>query len=152
MAGYSAPQPRRGSERVGGYECSVIVGDRRFRLLKSRFRRLIAVLVVLFLGWYLLYIGLSVFARGFMARPVAGHVNVALVLGMMQFVSTFLLAWYYSRYARRRLDPLAAQIRQEVERRREAYAHLMAERAERRREGRFAADEPVGETAGGGQA
>ncbi len=113
---------------MGGYECSIIVGDRRFRLLRRRFRRLITILVVLFLGWYLAYIGLSAFARGFMARPVVGHVNVALVLGMLQFASTFLLAWYYSRYARRMLDPLAAQIRQEVERRREAYARMMAER------------------------
>lgn len=145
MAGYSAPRPRRGSERVGGHECSIIVGDRRFRLLKKRFRRLTLALVVLFLGWYLAYIGLSAFARGFMARPVIGNVNVALVLGMLQFVSTFLLAWYYSRYARRRLDPLSAQIRQEVERRREAYARMMAER--QLLEGWNAADE----TAGGGR-
>ena len=142
MAGYSAPRPRRGSEQVGGYECSIIVGDRRFRLLRSRFRRLIAVLLVVFLGWYLLYIGLSVFARGFMARPVVGNVNVALVFGMLQFASTFLLAWYYSRYARRRLDPLAAQIRQEVERRREAYARMTAERG--RMDDWFPADEQAG--------
>ncbi|MEO3785990.1 DUF485 domain-containing protein [Actinocorallia sp. B10E7] len=128
---------------MGGYECSIIVGDRRFRKLKSRFRRLTAVLVVLFLGWYLLYIGLSAFAREFMARPVVGNVNVALVLGMLQFVSTFLLALGYSCYARWRLDPLAAQIRQEVERRREAYARMMAERR-RLEDWAAAADEAAG--------
>ncbi|WP_232835278.1 DUF485 domain-containing protein [Actinocorallia populi] len=131
---------------MGGYDCSIIVGDRRFRLLRSRFRRLISVLFVLFLGWYLLYIGLSAFARGFMAQPVVGNVNVALVFGMSQFASTFLLAWCYSRYARRRLDPLAAQICEEAERRREAYTRMMAERG--RMDDWFPADEP----AGGGQA
>ncbi|WP_328601295.1 DUF485 domain-containing protein [Actinomadura physcomitrii] len=64
-----------------------------------------------FLGWYAVYVALSAFARGFMARQVAGHVNVALLLGLLQFASTFLLAWAYLAYARRRLDPLAQDLR-----------------------------------------
>jgi uncharacterized membrane protein (DUF485 family) len=40
---------------------------------------------------------------------------VALVFGLLQFVSTFLIAWLYSRYASRRLDPLAEQLRGRVE-------------------------------------
>ncbi len=46
-----------------------------------------------------------------MARTVAGHVNVALLLGLLQFVSTFALACGYLAYARRRLDPLAGELR-----------------------------------------
>jgi uncharacterized membrane protein (DUF485 family) len=38
-----------------------------------------------------------------------------LLLGLLQFVSTFLIAWYYSRYAARRLDPLADQIGAELQ-------------------------------------
>jgi uncharacterized membrane protein (DUF485 family) len=33
----------------------------------------------------------------------------------LQFVSTFLIAWLYSRYANSRLDPLSAEIRHRVE-------------------------------------
>ena len=51
------------------------------------------------------------FARGFMARTVAGNINVALLLGLLQFVSTFALTWGYLAYARRRLDPLAGELR-----------------------------------------
>jgi uncharacterized membrane protein (DUF485 family) len=83
----------------------------RFLLLRRRFRRMAAVISGVFLGWYFVYVGLSAFARGFMARTVVGHVNVALLLGLLQFVSTFALAAGYAAYARRRLDPLAGELR-----------------------------------------
>lgn len=105
--------------------------DRRFRLLRTRFRRLAIGIVASFLGWYFLYISLSVFARDFMASPAIGNVNVALVLGVLQFVSTFVLAWRYTRYARKMLDPLSAQLRHEAELRQaeqERAAQLLAER------------------------
>ncbi|TDB81440.1 DUF485 domain-containing protein [Actinomadura sp. KC216] len=88
-----------------------IAGYEAFRLLRRRYRRVAAVVGVLFLGWYFAYVGLAAFAREFMARPVAGHVNVALLLGALQFVSTFVLAGVYVAYARRRLDPLAGELR-----------------------------------------
>ncbi|MFV2178216.1 DUF485 domain-containing protein [Actinomadura sp. LOL_016] len=89
--------------------------DERFLLLNRRFRRTVAVVAGGFLGWYFLYVALSAFAREFMARPVAGHVNVAMLLGVLQFVSTFLLATAFVAYARRRLDPLADELRAEAD-------------------------------------
>ncbi|MFB9962308.1 DUF485 domain-containing protein [Sinosporangium siamense] len=68
-----------------------------------------------FLGWYLLYVVLSGFARDFMGVKLLGNINVALVFGVLQFVSTFLIAWAYSRHAERKLDPLADKLRHEVE-------------------------------------
>ena len=35
--------------------------------------------------------------------------------GLLQFVSTFLIAWYYARFAGRQLDPLADSIRNKME-------------------------------------
>jgi uncharacterized membrane protein (DUF485 family) len=64
----------------------------------------------LFLGWYLLYVFGVVFARDLMAYRIAGNVNVALVFGVLQFAAAFVLAWRYTRHARRVLDPLAARI------------------------------------------
>ncbi|WP_063909801.1 DUF485 domain-containing protein [Herbidospora yilanensis] len=105
--------------------------DERFRLLKTRFRRLALTIVGAFLGWYFLYIALSAFARDFMAMPAIGNVNVALLLGVLQFVSTFALAWRYTRYARRKLDPLSAELRDEAGQRqaeRERERRILAER------------------------
>lgn len=42
-----------------------------------------------------------------MSHKVIGHVNVALIFGLLQFVSTFVIAALYGRFANRRLDPLA---------------------------------------------
>ncbi len=36
-----------------------------------------------------------------MGTKLVGNINVALVFGLLQFVSTFLIAWLYSRYADR---------------------------------------------------
>ncbi|MFI6503332.1 DUF485 domain-containing protein [Nonomuraea typhae] len=113
----------------GGY--AGLAHDRRFRLLRTRFYRLAAGIVASFLGWYFLYIWLSAFARAFMAQPVIGNINVALLLGVLQFVSTFALAWRYSRYARRMLDPLSEQLREEaaaMDAEREHSERLLAER------------------------
>jgi uncharacterized membrane protein (DUF485 family) len=88
-----------------------VAGYERFVLLRRRYRRAAAVLGTVFLGWYFVYVGLSAFARDFMARTVAGHVNVAMLLGLLQFASTFALTAAYLAYARRRLDPLAGELR-----------------------------------------
>ncbi|WP_064744130.1 DUF485 domain-containing protein [Actinomadura oligospora] len=94
---------------------AVMARDERFLLLRRRFARLALAVAGSFLGWYFLYVALSAFARDLMARPVAGNINVALVLGVLQFVSTFALAWYYARYASESLDPIAAALREEAD-------------------------------------
>ncbi|MFB4314593.1 DUF485 domain-containing protein [Actinomadura sp. 21ATH] len=81
-----------------------------FQKLKSSFRRFVFPMTVAFLAWYLLYVVLSAYARGFMGTKVVGEINVALVFGLLQFASTFLIAWAYERHASRRLEPLAAAV------------------------------------------
>ena len=44
-----------------------------------------------------------------------GNINVALVFGLLQFVSTFTIAYFYARHANKSLDPLAAKLRDEFE-------------------------------------
>jgi uncharacterized membrane protein (DUF485 family) len=82
-----------------------------FTRLRSTLRRFVFPVTVAFLVWYGLYVILSVYARSFMDTKVVGNINIALVFGLLQFVTTFLIAWAYVRYADRQLDPLAAQVR-----------------------------------------
>jgi uncharacterized membrane protein (DUF485 family) len=89
--------------------------DPRFRELRRRFRNFVFPMTVAFLSWYLLYVLLSAFGRGFMDTKVVGNLNVAFFFGLLQFVSTFVIAWVYSRFADRRLDPLGAELRTELE-------------------------------------
>jgi uncharacterized membrane protein (DUF485 family) len=85
-----------------------------FAELRRTLRGFVFPTTIAFLLWYALYVILSAYARGFMGTKVVGHINVALVFGLLQFVSTFLIAWLYARFANRRLDPLADKIRDEV--------------------------------------
>jgi uncharacterized membrane protein (DUF485 family) len=88
--------------------------DPRFIELRRRFRSFVFPMTVAFLAWYLLYVVLSAYARDFMDTKIVGHINVALVFGLLQFLSTFAIAWYYSRYAAARLDPTADELREEI--------------------------------------
>jgi uncharacterized membrane protein (DUF485 family) len=50
-----------------------------------------------------------------MSIKLAGNINIGLVLGLLQFVSTFVITTIYVRYANRNLDPVAERIRAKVE-------------------------------------
>jgi len=86
-----------------------------FDALRSTLRRFVFPVSAAFLIWYALYVLMSAYARDFMSTKVVGHINVALVFGLLQFVSTFLIAWLYARYAERRVDPLAEDLRAKIE-------------------------------------
>jgi uncharacterized membrane protein (DUF485 family) len=86
-----------------------------FQALRKALRGFVFPMTAAFFLWYALYVILSAYARGFMGTKVVGNINVALVFGLLQFVSTFLIAWLYARYADRRLDPLADRLRARVE-------------------------------------
>ncbi|MEV0805500.1 DUF485 domain-containing protein [Micromonospora sp. NPDC050200] len=86
-----------------------------FAGLRRALRSFVFPMTVAFFLWYALYVLLSAYARGFMGTKLFGsHINVALVFGLLQFVSTFLIAWLYSRHADRKLDPIADRIRAEI--------------------------------------
>ncbi|ONI72723.1 clumping factor B [Actinosynnema sp. ALI-1.44] len=86
-----------------------------FAELRRRLRRFVFPMTGLFLIWYLAYVLLADYAHGFMSTRLFGNVNVALVLGILQFVSTFVITTIYVWYANRKLDPQAEKIRAEIE-------------------------------------
>jgi uncharacterized membrane protein (DUF485 family) len=86
-----------------------------FAGLRRALRRFVFPMTVAFFLWYALYVILSAYARGFMSLKLVGHINVALVFGLLQFVTTFLIAWLYERYATRRLEPVAERLKAQVE-------------------------------------
>ncbi len=87
----------------------------QFVELRGRYRGFAFPMTVAFLVWYFAFVLAAVFAPDFMAQPVVGNVNVGLVFGLLQFVSTGLITWLYVRHANGRLDPLAEEIRIDLE-------------------------------------
>ena len=73
------------------------------------------VLTAVFLIWYGIYVMLGAFADEFMATKVWGNINLGLILGLLQFVTTFVITGLYVRFANREIDPKAAAIRAELE-------------------------------------
>jgi uncharacterized membrane protein (DUF485 family) len=78
-----------------------------FTALRTKFRKFVFPLTALFLAWYFLFVLLSVFAKSFMGTRVVGNITWGLILGLLQFVSTFIITMYYARWADRVFDPEA---------------------------------------------
>ena len=86
-----------------------------FQELRTRLRRFVFPMTAFFLIWYGIYVLLGAFAHDFMATKVFGNVNVGLLIGLGQFVSTFVITGLYVRFANRELEPRAAAIREKLE-------------------------------------
>lgn len=87
----------------------------RFRELKRTHRSFVFPLSAFFLLWYFAYVLLAGLAKDFMAQPVIGDMNVGLLIGLGQFVTTFGITLWYVWFANNKLDPKAEAIREDLE-------------------------------------
>ncbi len=85
-----------------------------FADLRSRFRRFVFPMTGLFLAWYFMYVLLSTYAPDFMANKLFGNITTGLVLGLLQFVTTFAITMTYTRWADRSFDTAAAELHDRV--------------------------------------
>ena len=83
--------------------------------LRKRQRSFIFPMAAVFLLWYFAYVLLADYAHEFMSTPVWGNINIGLILGLLQFVTTFGITMWYVSYANRRMDPIAAGLREKLE-------------------------------------
>ncbi|HVW42343.1 MAG TPA: DUF485 domain-containing protein [Amycolatopsis sp.] len=102
-------------QRPAGPDYPAIQDSAAFGELRGRFRRFAFPMTALFVVWYLVYVLLAAFAPAFMSIRLVGSVNVAIVMGILQFVSTAAITVAYLRYAKRRIDPQVEQVRRQAE-------------------------------------
>lgn len=86
----------------------------KFQRLRKRQRSFVFPMTIFFLAWYFAFVMLGAFAPEFMATPVFGLVNLGLLLGLAQFITTFVITMWYVRFANSKLDPEAAELRSEL--------------------------------------
>lgn len=86
-----------------------------FQTLRKSHRNFVFPVAIGFLVWYFAYVLLAAYAHDFMSIKVWGNINIGLLFGFLQFVSTFGITTWYVMYANRKLDPQAANIRQRLE-------------------------------------
>ena len=103
------------SRTGGGTPYEEVQDSDEFVELRRRFRRFVFPLTAGFLAWYFLYAVLSAYAHDFMATKVVGNINIGVVFGLLQFVSTFVITTWYVRWADREFDPTADALRERIE-------------------------------------
>jgi uncharacterized membrane protein (DUF485 family) len=103
------------SRTGGGTPYEEVQDSDEFVELRRRFRRFVVPLTAGFLAWYFLYAVLSAYAHDFMATKVVGNINIGVVFGLLQFVSTFVITMWYVRWADREFDPTADALRERIE-------------------------------------
>lgn len=87
-----------------------------FKALQSAYRKFVIPSTLAFMVWYLTYVLFSNYAGDFMGQQVFGNVNVALLFGLLQFLTTFGLAYAYARYSLSKMDPISDELRAQFER------------------------------------
>ena len=88
----------------------------QFLHMKKTRNRFVVPLSIFFLVWYIAYVLAAAYLRDFMATPVFGSINIGLLLGLGQFVTTFVITMSYVTFANRKIDPLTEELRGELER------------------------------------
>lgn len=89
--------------------------DPEFKELKRKRFSVVVPLTIAFLVWYFLYVLMSTYAHGFMSTKVFGNINIGLIFGLLQFVTTFAITMFYVSFANNKLDPPAREIRERLQ-------------------------------------
>lgn len=87
----------------------------KFQTLRSTHRKFVFPMTAIFLAWYLGFVIVAAFFPEFMAIQVMGNINLGIILGLAQFVTTFIITGLYVMYANRKIDPLASDLRDTME-------------------------------------
>ena len=109
-------QPHVGAaDPAAGVDFQAAQRSPEFQELRKTHRGFVFPLAVVFLVWYLLYVVLAMYAPDLFAIRVFGNVNLGVILGLLQFVTTFAITGAYVSFANRKLDPKATAIREDLE-------------------------------------
>lgn len=108
----STPSTRSGGS-ITPYE--EVQRSQEFAALRSKFRRFVFPATAFFLSWYFLYVLCAAFAREWMSTIVFGNINIGLIFGLLQFVTTFAITMIYARWADKQFDPTADRLREHFE-------------------------------------
>ena len=110
----ATPQVEPREVHPSGPQNLAVQASPEFQDLRRTLRRFVFPMTAFFLIWYASYVLLGAFAHDLMATKVWGNINLGLIIGLGQFLTTFLITGLYIRFANRELDPRAAAIRAEM--------------------------------------
>ena len=80
-----------------------------FQKLRRTHRSFVFPVLAVCLAWYFVYVLLASYAHDFMSTRVFGSINVAMLLGLAQVVTTFAVTMWYVRFAGKHFDPVLVE-------------------------------------------
>lgn len=86
-----------------------------FQELRRKRRGFTFPVTIAALVWFALYVVFAMFAPDVYATAVWGNINLGVVLGLLQFVTTFIITYVYVKFADRELEPRTEDIRNRLE-------------------------------------
>src|SRR5699024_123733 len=93
---------------------SAVQRSDQFQKLRRTHRSFVFPLTVVFLIWYLGFVVVAAFFPEFMAIQVFGNINLGILLGLAQFLTTFIITGADVSYANRKIDPIATDLRESM--------------------------------------
>jgi uncharacterized membrane protein (DUF485 family) len=84
--------------------------------LENRHRRFVWPATVFFIVYYMLLNILAGTSPDLMGTKLVGEFTFGYLFALSQFLMAFVVAWVYSRWAARRIDPLASDLREKLHR------------------------------------
>lgn len=86
-----------------------------FTELRSKFRGFTFPVTIIAFIWFVVYLLTAVYAPSFMATKLLGNINVGVLFGTLQFVSTFAITFAYVKFANREIEPRTEALRAEID-------------------------------------
>lgn len=83
--------------------------------LKKTFRSFTFPMSIAFFVWYLFYVIFATYQPELMGKDMFMGMNLGIVLGLLQFVTTFIITAIYIKFANKNIEPKAAHIREVME-------------------------------------
>lgn len=110
----ASPQPVNRHKPTAA-EYRYVQGTEEFQELRSTFRSFTIPLTVAGLVWYVAYVLLATYMPDLFGTemPIVGSLGI--LLGLLQFVTTFVITWWYIGFANKKLEPKQAAIREDME-------------------------------------
>lgn len=86
-----------------------------FQELRSKQRGITFPLAIAGVIWFVIYIFTAMYTPGFFGIKLFGNVNLGIVFGFLQFVTTFAITWFYVKFADKELEPRSRALREKLE-------------------------------------
>ena len=111
-----SPTTGRMPEEEAVTAAEAVARDPEMVELENRHRRFVWPITIFFLVYYLALPVLAGTAPDLMGTKVFGEFTFGYLFALSEFLMAFVVAWVYARWAARRMDPLATDLREKLRR------------------------------------